>query len=1032
MCALAGGVLIESRGASAKVDEAISPPVPAKIDYNRDIRRILSDNCIRCHGPDAKDRKGSKATHGGLRLDLRDAALAPIDDYFAIVPGHPEKSEVYARIATTDENDIMPPADSGKTLTAREKALLKAWIEQGAPYAQHWSYVAPVRPALPNVADEKWPANAIDRFILARLDHEKLRPSPEADRLTLARRVALDLTGLPPTLDDVKKFEADRAPGAYERYVDRLLASPSFGEQWARLWLDQARYADSAGYADDPARTIWAYRDYLIRAFNSNKPFDQFTIEQIAGDLLPNPTDEQLIATAFHRNTPTNSEGGTIDEEFRNVAVVDRVNTTMTVWMGSTMACAQCHTHKYDPFTQEDYFRLFAILNNTADEDRKDETPILALYTPEQKAQRKKLETEIAAVKKVLGTRTPALLAAQPAWEASLAAPLTWSKLKPSDAKSKAGATATIGADDEVRVEKKGETDTYTLTLPIITEQNLTALRLEALPDTDAGSASSGAGHADGTFVITRITASILAAGDEKSKDEKSKPAPIRFASAHADATAKGFSADSVIAAKAGTGWSVDAALDRPHTLTLLPEMPVALKVGARLRVTIEQQAKKKFSTLAKFRLSAATDPRAAELTRTPPAIFALLKIEPTARTDDQREKLTAHYMTVAPGLATERQHFVALSQDLEAVKPYSTVPVMGELSGAKRRVTHIQRRGNYLDLDKEVTPGTPGALHPLPAGATPDRLGLAKWLVDANNPLMSRVIANLFWESVFGMGIVRTSEDFGSQGDPPSHPELLDWLAVEFRESGWDVKHLLKLMVTSSVYRQSSRITPESLACDVDNRLLARGPRFRLSAEMIRDQALFVSGLLSAKMYGAPVNPPQPKMGVTAAFGATMDWETSMGEDRYRRGVYTTWRRSNPYPSMITFDAPSREICTVRRERSNTPLQALVTLNDPVYLEAAQSLARRIAAVEGSATEKIRHGFRLCLVREPKEKELTELLALYTKSRERFTADNTQATTIATIPLGPLPEKSDPAELAAWTVVGNVLLNLDELLMKP
>jgi len=1131
---------------------ATTPVVP--IDFNRDIRRILSDNCIRCHGPDANDRQGSKASKGGLRLDLREAAIAPIDDYAAIVPGQPEKSELYARITTNDENDVMPPTESGKKLTEREKGLVKAWIEQGAPYSQHWSYVPPVRPALPTVSDAKWPVTPIDRFILGRLDREILRPAPEADRLTLARRVALDLTGLPPTIAEVKHFVDDGEPGAYERFLDRLFTKPAFGEHWARLWLDQARYADSAGYADDPARIIWAYRDYLISAFNANKPFDQFTVEQIAGDLLTSPSDEQRIATAFHRNTPTNSEGGTIDEEFRNVAVVDRVNTTMTVFMGTTMGCAQCHTHKYDPFTQADYFRLFAILNNSADADRKDEAPVLALYSTEQQQQRAPLQAEIAGLEKTTRERTPGLLAAQPAWEARFATPLAWQMLAPDELNSKANATMTRTDDGAVHVDRKGDNDVYTISTTLVAEQSLTGLRLETMPDPGAAE-----------FVITRLVAAVTPAGQrelaarhvrielpgkermlslaevqvfgsgeniaalgeakqssttgdgaaklaidgktngnfEKGKSttqtEKSENPwweldlktmqtvervvvwnrtdpklgvrlagarvmlldeqravvwagtvdampkvstefsvsggrTIRFVTAQADFTAEGFSAESVLNAKAGKekGWSVGAQGGQVHNLVLLPETPVTLSAGSRLTVTIEQLAKKKPQTLGAFRLATTGDSGAGEITRTPTAVLAALKTPAAERGEQQSEPVTAYYMTVAPGLEVERKRLSAAIKEIDAIKPYTTVPVMEELASAKARTTHIQRRGNYLDLGIPVTPGVPAALHALPTGAAANRLGLAQWLIDAKNPLMSRVVANLFWESIFGAGLVRTSEDFGSQGDPPSHPELLDWLAVEFRESGWDVKRLLKLMVMSATYRQSSRVTPEALARDSDNRLLARGPRFRLSAEMIRDQALAVSGLLSAKMFGAPVNPPQPKMGVSAAFGATVDWENSRGEDRYRRGLYTTWRRSNPYPSMITFDAPSREVCTVRRERSNTPLQALVTLNDPVFLEAAQSLARHIAATPGSSEDKLRAGFRGCLVREPSEKELAELLMLFNRSLGRFTGDAVQATAIATNPLGALPVGADVAAHAAWTVVGNVLLNLDEFLMKP
>jgi hypothetical protein len=1137
--------------------------VAETIDYNRDIRRVLSENCIRCHGPDEKDRKGGEKEKGGLRLDKRAAAIALMDDHAAIVPGSPEKSELYLRIATDDENDIMPPLDTGKKLTAHEKDLVKKWITQGAPYAEHWSYVPPVRPTLPMVSKQAWPVNPIDNFILARLDQEKLSPASEADRPTLARRVALDLTGLPPTPEDVKKFEADRAPGAYERMVDRLLAQNSFGEHWARVWLDQARYADSAGYADDPSRTIWAYRDYVINAFNTNKRFDQFTIEQLAGDLLPNPTEEQLIATAFHRNTLTNSEGGTIDEEFRNVAVVDRVNTTMTVFTGSTMACAQCHTHKYDPFTQKDYFRLFAILNNTADEDRKDETPVLALFTPERKKERQPFELQIAGLDKMLHARTPALLAAQPVWEAHLAAPIAWQPVLPTELKSKAGAELKKADDGVIRVEHKAENDTYTFAAVTEKTQTLTALRLETFPA--EGAPVTGNVSNAGEFVVTRVLASITPEGqrevtgrylrvelpgrdkvlslaevqvfgngdniastgeatqsstvgdgvaklaidnktggnsekmsltsvtessenpwweldlkstqavervvvwnrtdgnfgerlagarvsllDEQrsvvwTKTMEQAPAasaeftlsevkPIRLTSAFADVTEDGFVAESVLNARAGKerGWAVGAQHDKTHTLVLLPEAPVVVPAGSRLTITIEQLSKKKNHTLPKLRLATSGDDRAMEITRTPAPVVAALSRAAAERSPAQIETVTAHYMTVAPALERERQELAAVTKRRDAIEPYTTVPIMNEMVGDKARKTHVQRRGNYLDLGDEVTPGVPGALNPLPANAPANRLGLAEWIVDAKNPLTSRVIANLFWESIFGMGLVRTTEDFGSQGDLPSHPELLDWLAVEFRESGWDVKHLLRLMVTSAAYRQSSRISPDALARDSDNRLLARGPRFRLSAEMIRDQTLAVSGLLSRKMNGPPVNPPQPKMGVSAAFGSTIDWENSAGEDRYRRGLYTTWRRSNPYPSMTTFDAPSREVCTVRRERSNTPLQALVTLNDPVYIEAAQSLARRIAAVKGTPEEKLNQGVELTLLRAPKPVEQKELLSLYNKSRERFSRDAAQALAVATNPLGAVPAGSDVADLAAWTVVGNVLLNLDEFLMKP
>ena len=763
------------------------------IDFNRDVRPILSNNCYACHGPDDKVRKAD------LRLDTRTGAT----ENAAVVPGKPDESEIIKRIQTDESGEVMPPPKSGKKLTPREVEVLAEWVRQGAPYAAHWSYVNPERPPLPAVKDKNWPRNGIDPFILARLEREGIKPQPEADRYALVRRASLDLTGLPPTLDEVDAFIADKSPDAYEKLIDRLLAKPAFGEHWARMWLDLARYADSAGYADDPARTIWAYRDYVIKSLNANKPFDRFTIEQIAGDLLPKPTDEQLTATAFHRNTMTNSEGGTDDEEFRTVAVVDRVNTTLAVWMGTSMACAQCHTHKYDPISQVEYFRLFAFFNNTEDADRKDETPVLDIGdTPERKKMRTRLDREATK-------------------------------------------------------------------------------------------------------------------------------------------------------------------LDR----------------------------------VAKFQ---------------PALIQGVFK----AQADAVRKKAALF-------------------------KPAASVPILREMPADKRRTTHLQYRGNFLDKGEVVSEGVPAAFHPLQKVKSPNRMTLAKWLVSPDNPLTPRVMANRLWEQVFGTGLVRTSEEFGAQGELPSHPELLDWLAVEFRDGperagsvsdrrgAWDIKQFLKLLVTSAAYRQSSRVTPELLEKDPDNRLVSRGPRFRLSAEMIRDQSLAVGGLLSPKMYGPSVKPPQPAFGLNAAFGRTLDWKTSAGEDKYRRGLYTEWRRTNPYPSMTAFDAPSREACTLRRDRTNTPLQALVTLNDPVYVEAAQALARQMAQAKGTTAEKLAHGFRLCVARPPSAKEAAVLLKLYEEAKAKYADDAAKAEKMATDPLGPAPKGVEVEDLAALTVVGNVMLNLDEMFLK-
>jgi hypothetical protein len=1112
------------------------------VSFSRDIRPILSHNCYQCHGPDEKQRKAD------LRLDTKDGLFTDLGGGQAIVaPGKPQASEMLARVTAREAGKRMPPRKTGKKLTAHEIELLVRWVKQGAPYTGHWAYQKPVRPALPQVQDRSWPRNPIDTFLLARLEREGLKPSPEADRYALIRRVALDLTGLPPTLPEVDAFVNDRDPRAYDKLVDRLLARNAYGEHWARLWLDLARYADSAGYADDPPRTIWLYRDYVIRALNANKPFDQFTIEQIAGDLLPHPTEEQLVATAFHRNTQTNNEGGTDDEEFRNVAVVDRVNTTLAVWMGTTMACAQCHNHKYDPITQEEYFRFFALFNNTADADRSDEAPVLSVFTAEQQDQRKQLQAEIARLEADLRRPRPDVLAGQAKWEKAFPLTLKWQTLQPAPFKTQSGRPASADGNGIIQIGAGARKDTYTVEVPFAGPA-VQAVRLETLPtagekgefavtrlaaavvpppgqvpagrfvrielpgkqkilslaevqvfqgqanvapkgearqsSTDHGGVAQRAidGNTDGRFQkalsTTHTTTSenpwwevdlkgeyrldrvvVWNRTDPGTEDRLSNfrvlvldakrqpvwqeqvaatprpsatltlngPRPVLFQFAAADYAQAGFAAENLLASKPGSkGWAIGGQVDRPHTLTLVAAPAAAIPAGSKLTVTLEQTG-----ALNRFRLSTTTDAQVAEWTRTPPQTLDALQTPPAQRTAVQQEAIAQHYRTLAPELQPTRQRLAELNKQLAGITAV-TVPVMREMPPGQRRVTKIQHRGNFLDVGKAVTEGTPAAFPPLPAGLSPDRLAVAKWLVDENNPLTARVIANRCWEQIFGIGIVSTSEDFGSQGELPFHPELLDWLATELVRLRWDFKAFLKLLVTSAAYRQSSRVTPELEQRDPENRLLARGPRFRLSAEMVRDQSLFVSGLLSPKMYGPPVKPPQPALGVSAAFGSGIDWQTSAGDDRHRRALYTMWRRSNPYPSMTTFDAPNREVCTVRRTRTNTPLQALVTLNDPVYLEAAQALARRTVSQGGATTpERARYAFRLCLSRPPHEDEGTRLVKLYEQAFARLKTQPEQAHRLATDPLGPPPAGQDVTELAAWTVVGNVLLNLDEMLMK-
>jgi hypothetical protein len=1128
------------------------------VDFNRDIRPILSENCYKCHGPDDGARKAK------LRFDIRTEALKPAKSgEIPIVPGSPEKSQLVARITASDPDERMPSIKSGKTLSPTQIDLLKRWVAEGAPYATHWSYVKPTRPALPQVKRASWPQNPIDRFIVARLEREGLKPSLAADRYTMIRRVTLDLTGLPPTPEEVDHFVKDRSPRAYEELVDGLLKKPAFGEHWARMWLDLARYADSAGYADDPPRTIWPYRDYVVRSLNANKHFDRFTLEQIAGDLLDDGDEDDLIGSAFHRNTMTNNEGGTSDEEFRNAAVVDRVNTTMAVWMGTSIACAQCHNHKYDPITQQDYFRMFAILNNTADADLKDESPLFEIFTPARQQERKKLQSEITGIETKFKTPTPESLATQSEWEKKFPGDRQWLALEPLTMKTESGGLVERAPDNAVKAAPQLKTESYRLEfaqgagrvaglrLEVAPGENFSEeekrnsgfsisqvsamlitpstnrpivryVRLE-LPGNDKylslaevevykgntniaprGDASQSStafggearlaidGNKDGDFdkkstthteqsnnpwweldlktpqKLDRITVwnrtdhelQARLAGvriellDENRKllwlrEVKDAPSPkvtygfngmdpLQINNVFADTPAGKSDLKALVQErdpneKKGKGWAVNSDDGKPHYLTLLMEKPIETVAGSTLQIVIEQKARHDHCPPALFRVSSSQGERMAEYATLPESLLHSISKNPSDRSDTERSALCEYYRAnVEPALKPERDQLASLKKQMTDM-PRDIVPIMRELSGDKRRKTQIQFRGNYLALGDEVTADVPAGFHPLAKGSTPDRVALARWLVDKDNPLTARVMANRLWEQIFGSGIVRTSEEFGSQGEPPTNPELLDWLACQFRDGDdttvpWDIKAFLKLLVTSATYRQSSRVTPEMKERDSDNLLLARGPRFRMSAEVVHDQALAVSGLLSQKMFGPPVRPPQPSLGLTAAFGGSLDWKTSEGEDRYRRAVYIEWRRTSPYPSMAAFDAPNREVCALRRTRSNTPLQALVTMNDPVFVEAAQALGKRIANASGSTSDKMRYGFRLCLSRQPRPTELRRLTNFYDQAKADYIAKPDKAKEMA----GAASEKTEITDLAAWTAVGNVLLNLDETLMRP
>ncbi len=1141
------------------------------LDFNRDIRPILSNHCFRCHGPDEEERAGGGES--GLRLDTPAGQREDLGGYAAVVPGHPETSELLTRVLSDDPSLVMPPPEAGVRLSDDEIARLRRWIAAGAPFAQHWAYVPPQRPDLPALTDRDalaWAQNPIDHFIWDRLSQEDLRPQPAADRFALIRRVALDLTGLPPTAAEVQAFVADSAPDAYERMVDHFLAKESYGEHWARMWLDLARYADSAGYADDPPRMIWAYRDYVIRAYNQNLPFDRFTIEQLAGDLLPDATPDQRIATAFHRNTMTNNEGGTNDEEFRNVAVVDRVNTTYAVWMGTTMACAQCHTHKYDPLTHAEYFQSFALFNQSEDADRGDESPLLEVWNLDDQTRRQNLLTAVAEEEAKLQQWTPELAEALAAWEASLPRQPQWVSPPMVSVRSQGDIGLTFDpVTGVVRSAQAAAQDTFELDLdltPLASDGSgtLAALQLQALADPNLP--RGGPGWSGGNFVLSEVRATLrpeqpvapagrfvrltlpgpnrilslaeiqVFSGDQNvaplgqaaqsstaydgqaeraidgntdgeyfrsnsvthsaerstdpwwevalaaeaavdrivvwnrtdgdgnigkrlqgaivqlldeqrqvvwqgTLDDTTRPEvtfvldgsrPLHFAAAVADFNQDGFHATSLLAKPIDPqkGWAVGGAPGRDHQLTLVLADPVPVPVGSRLHVSLVQQSPHVQHLLGKFRMQVTGDPSISAWAAVPPHLQGLVALGSVGRSPEQQAAVVEHFRSVTPLLAETRQRLQALRSELSGLKPTTTVPIMQERQPEQHRTTRIHLRGNYLDLGEEVSVGVP-AVFATDDTQVRDRLDLARWLVSRQNPLTARVTVNRYWEQIFGTGLVATSEEFGSQGDLPSHPELLDYLAVEFMDSGWDMKQLLRTLLLSATYRQDSRVSPELAQRDPDNRLLARGPRFRLPAETIRDQALAVAGLLSDKMYGPPVKPPQPALGLAAAFGSSTDWQTSSGEDRYRRGLYTTWRRSNPYPSMATFDAPNREVCALRRTRTNTPLQALVTLNDPVYIEAAQALARRVLAEPGSLDERLEAALSQTLVRPIDAEELAVLRRLFEQASEALRDQPDQAKALATEPIGPAPDGSDLVELAAWTVVANAILNLDEFLMR-
>jgi len=1245
------------------------PATGQPIDFNRDIRPILSDNCFACHGPDDNKRKAK------LRFDLKDDAFKPAKSGdLAIVPGDPAKSKMIERITSKDEDEKMPPPKSGKKLTPQQIELLTRWIAQGAKWQSHWAFTKPERAPLPPIKDKRWPKNEIDYFVLNRLEKEGLKPSPEADKTTLIRRASFDLTGMPPTPDEVDAFLADKSTTAYEKVVDRLLTSPRYGENMARYWLDAARYADSHGYHIDSERSIWKWREWVVSAFNNNMPFDEFTTEQLAGDLIPNATLSQKIASGYIRNNMSTGEGGAITEEYQCKYTFDRTETTSTIWLGLTMTCCRCHTHKYDPIQHREYYQLYSFFNNldesVMDDNKPNPSPFIQLPSSEQTNRQAWLKKTFADGQTKLDAPIPELDKAQRSWEANWHEKLAsgWTVFKPDSVtssnfvvtmttnlvatttnivagvspggagtntagpeaatpspgaageasgnnspsgrgeggSSKSVASATVLTNNATntvvsrltnRVDFKILDDSSVLVQGANPEQDVheitvklqpgifAALRLEALPD-DSLPKKSSARAENGVFRLSEIEAEVLM--HPKKDETNNAPKKLKFTQALADSAQDKMDVARAIDGKADTGWSPDpSGITEPHTALFLLAEPMKIPTNSELRVQLRYEASKSKRAIGRFRLAAAQNKELVQLLNPPkpepwnligpfkttgltagltnvyppekeidlkksypgvreeikwtakpdfddgkphvlvqylhgvPGVYYLYrtinvpvarKMELSVRADDVFElflngKIVATDTNEAPAIAPTKvtvdlakgenkfllkivNHqgesaftFKKDLDDTESVpaeiatmfattskftdpqknklreyyrranspdwkKLFEDVARWREEDGAiekaipttmvakeadKPRDTFILVRGEYDKKGDKVTRGVPAILPPLPPGVPTNRFGLAKWLVDPSHPLTARVTVNRYWQQYFGIGFVKTAEDFGVQGENPSHPALLDWLATEFIRTGWDIKNLQKLIVTSATYKQSSKFTPQLLAKDPDNRLLARGPRFRLDAEVVRDTALSLSGLLVENYGGRSVRPWQPPgLWEAVSFNNSQKYVPEKGNAEYRRAMYTYWKRQSPPPNLMLFDAPTRETCTVRRLRTNTPLQALALLNDPQFVEAARAFAQRMLVEGGKdAKARIAYGFRLATSRKPASGEIKILLDVLNKEIADYQQDKTAADKF--LGVGDFKARSDldKSELAAWTTIASMILNLDETITK-
>jgi hypothetical protein len=1027
-----------------------------RVEYNRDVRPILAENCFACHGPDSAARKAN------LRLDQRDAALKKE----AFVPGKPADSELVSRITSADADEVMPPPGSHKKLTPTQKDLLTRWVAQGAEYQPHWSLIAPTRPPLPVVKNAGWVRNPIDRFVLARLEAEGLTPAPEADRRTLARRLALDLTGLPPSPAEVEEFVNDKAADAYERYVERMMRSPHWGEHRGRYWLDAARYADTHGIHFDNFREMWSYRDWVINAFNKNQRFDQFTVEQLAGDLLPNATLEQKIATGFNRCNITTNEGGVIGEEYLVLYTRDRTETTAQVWLGLTAGCAVCHDHKFDPLSQKEFYSLAAFFNNTTqaamDGNIRDTPPILPVPPPDLAPRFAAVTADVARLTAQLEDRKKGVRPEFDRWLADPKADHAAGTLPETGLAFHAPLNE--GSGDVVTVSLSGKPKRLPMPGGVGWDKGklgAKAFRPQAGPAVEVpevGDFEKDRGFTAAAWLrLTKNnqTGAVVARMDEgnghRGWDVWVEGNRIGAHVIHEwpkDAlkvlTKRPFKANEwnhVVVSYDGSGKAAGLRVyvnGQPQETDVLAD---SLKNSIRATVPLKLAQRHNSSKLDALVLEdlrlydrglpAAEAARLAAGTRA-----AALATRPAAKlTPAEKNELFEWWLSARDGPSRAlADRLATLRQEETALRSRGTVAhVMNEKSSPP--MAYVLFRGEYDKRRDPVKAEIPKALPPMPADLPRDRLGFAHWLLRPENPLTARVTVNRFWQEVFGTGLVRTAGDFGVTGEQPSHPELLDWLAVEFREGGWDVKQFFKLLVTSAAYRQSAAATPAKLEKDRDNRLLSRGPRFRMDAEMIRDHALAASGLLVRKTGGPSVKPYQPE-GVweaVAMIGSnTRDYKRDTGESLYRRGLYTFWKRSAPPASLDILNAPNRETCAVRRERTNTPLQALVTLNDPTFVEAARHLAQA-ALKEGGATDDARLDFvaRRLLARPFTPAELAVVKESLSGLVTHYGAKPDDAAKLIAVGESKADAAIAPPTLAAWTMLANELMNLDEVLCK-